>query len=334
MKQLQFLFLLLVANGSSSFLSRNFRAQPSRRHSFDHDTRRLQSPTVETAAEGNSLHQTLQQSPIRNQTHSLYLFSLPAPSEAASSHGSVLTKRLWEFKDETLGDGRDFFVPRPKTIAALNQILCEQVNSTEAVVLSNCARFDVILVTENSNVEELRKLLALALLQQYEHSKEQKQKRKLDLSFWLDGDQPNRLLLGKNSNISVDDFDWKTLSHNLQCLEGPGTIALYMCRVASGLQAQGRRPDRDVVFRPFSSRDAHVMLQLKRTADIASTTSSPRIKALLDTALQSGKAARDPDIVPAILPLKKYGSGGSSGRYSLGDAPADLIREAASVSLI
>ena len=99
------------------------------------------------------------------------------------------------------------------------------------------------------------------------------------------------------------------------------------------------------------------MLQLKRTADIASPNeqphdrstaekmkkvdkdgdfrmeggSQPRLKALLDVALQSGKAARDPGILPGIIPLKKYGSGGSSSRYSLGEVPTDLSDEAAKV---
>ena len=75
------------------------------------------------------------------------------------------------------------------------------------------------------------------------------------------------------------------------------------------------------------------MLQLKRTAYISSfrNHSQPRIKALLDTALQSGKAARDPTMVPAILPLKKYGSSGGNSRYSLGDAPTQLTEAAAKV---
>lgn len=366
------------------------------------------------------------------EKHTLYLFSLPAsnlleqtitttttttptpttPTTTAASsipvaqqqppknaHAALLVRRLWEWKDDALGDGRDFFVPRPKTLAALNQVLRQQLQATECVVLSNCARFDVLLVVPNlesknsinngpdakisngmSQEEITRQTLAYALLQQYAYDKEQNQKAKslfaLPSSLFDGGDQPQRLCLDpplpptppsvvssrdsidtttvNNDRIPssspppiiIDPFDVKTVATSLQYLQGPETIARYLCRVATGLQAQGRRPDRQVVFRPFSSRDAHVMLQLKRTADIAAssakqqqqfTTSNtnnisgaqPRLKALLDLALQSGKAARDPNLVPAILPLKKYGSGGSSSRYSLGDAPGDVSEEAA-----
>ena len=336
-----------------------------------------------------------------NNNHLLYLFSLPASNlleqkNASSSthapqnaHAALLVRRLWEWKDDTLGDGRDFFVPRPKTLAALNQLLRQQLQwkswrATECVVLSNCARFDVLVVVKAGKEiaeqeETLRQALAYSLLQQYGYDKDQKQRQvkklfSLPSSLFDGGDQPQRLWLHPSplpfvlcndqmttssghdhhptTTLTIDSLDVKTVANSLESLEGPDTIARYLCRVATGLQAQGRRPDRQVVFRPFSSRDAHIMLQLKRTADIASAkpqqrssnnnsnditrredgnsgASQPRLKALLDMTLQSGKAARDPDLVPAILPLKKYGSGGSSSRYSLGEAPADLSEKAA-----
>lgn len=317
------------------------------------------------------------------QHHALYLFSLPASNLLETStltHTSLLVRRIWEWKDDILGDGRDFFVPRPKTLMALNSLLKRKLpNVEECVVLSNCARFDILLVVavdnntnnisthkvsndkENKNdisaspdhcEEETRQSMSQILLQQLEYYKLQKKRgnNMLGLASLLDGgDQPTRLWLdppppnnnavNNNGAIKIDQLDAKLLANNLQVLEGPNTIARYLCRVATGLQPQGRRPDRKVVFRPFSSRDAHVMLQLKRTADITSPNnnspdnnnsgSQPRLKALLDTALQSGKAARDPNIVPAILPLKRFGSDGRGSRYSLGEAPAELCEAAA-----
>ena len=56
-----------------------------------------------------------------------------------------MVRRIWDFKDDVLGDGRDYFVPRPKTLQALNQILRQQLQAKECVVLSNCARFDIFL---------------------------------------------------------------------------------------------------------------------------------------------------------------------------------------------
>jgi hypothetical protein len=319
--------------------------------------------------------------------HRLYLFSLPAwnmldTTTSTTHHSALLVKRLWEWKDDVLGDGRDFFVPRPNTLKKLNQLLTRQItHATECVVLSNCARFDVIVVVqvqvqqheeEEALFQRVRHQVAQALIQQYTHynkaRQEQKAKTKAktnSFSPWTvlffqgsaigigGGDNPKRLCLDpptlpsddkhdedgatctlvgssdNNNNSMLIDQNVKTLTDNLQSLRGPESIAHYLCRVATGLQPQGRRPDRQVVFRPYSSRDAHVMLQLKRTAEIAATQ-QPRIKALLDTALQSGKAARDPAMVPAILALKKYSD--SSSRYSLGNAPSELTEEAAKVS--
>lgn len=226
---------------------------------------------------------------------------------------------------------------------------------------------------EQQQDERLRQRLVYTLLQQYLYDQHQKQASKNSffsstLSLLDGGDRPQRLWLDlthpptsacvssreskrdvkTSKNVGsiedaplVDPMDVKIVAKTLVTLEGPANIARYLCRVAAGLEAQGRRPGRPVVFRPFSSRDAHIMLQLKRTADIANPKQTqqsigvfarqtqPRLKALLDVALQSGKAARDPDLVPAILPLKQYGSGGSSSRYSLGDAPIELSNQAA-----
>lgn len=62
---------------------------------------------------------------------------------------------------------------------------------------------------------------------------------------------------------------------------------------------------------------------------IAST--SPLVKSILDSALTAGKAARDPEQVPALGPLKKFGSGGS--RYST-DPPAALTKAATEVGTV
>ena len=83
------------------------------------------------------------------------------------------------------------------------------------------------------------------------------------------------------------------------------------------------RPDRDVLFRPFSSRDAHIMLQLKRTAEVAS--SYPRMKIILDASLQAGKGARDPKQCPILEKLRGYDG---EGKYSQ-TAPPKLAKEAA-----
>jgi len=89
-------------------------------------------------------------------------------------------------------------------------------------------------------------------------------------------------------------------------LEGVHIVQLHLCKVAAGLTFRPRRPERTVVFQPFSSRDAHIMLQLKRTLEIAK---SPRLAILLKYALQAGKAARNVEKVPELNELRKYGNG-------------------------
>lgn len=67
-----------------------------------------------------------------------------------------------QWKDKSLGDGRDFFVPRPRAIKALCSLLlqCSPLyvpdsfrlcNHTieEVAVLSNCARMDILIISSS-----------------------------------------------------------------------------------------------------------------------------------------------------------------------------------------
>ena len=52
----------------------------------------------------------------------IYLFSLNWIQESDPEYFRKKdVRRLWEWKDTTLGDGRDFFVPKPKTLMTLQQ---------------------------------------------------------------------------------------------------------------------------------------------------------------------------------------------------------------------
>ncbi|KAL3938800.1 MAG: hypothetical protein SGBAC_006363 [Bacillariaceae sp.] len=77
--------------------------------------------------------------------------------------------------------------------------------------------------------------------------------------------------------------------------------------MSAGASPRPRRPDRQVIFRPYSSRDAHILLQLKRTKDVVSSRSG-LLNLLLELAIRAGKAARNEKIVPALKELKSYGS--------------------------
>eukprot|EP00592_Proboscia_alata_P013680 CAMPEP_0194391056 /NCGR_PEP_ID=MMETSP0174-20130528/113551_1 /TAXON_ID=216777 /ORGANISM="Proboscia alata, Strain PI-D3" /LENGTH=86 /DNA_ID=CAMNT_0039185031 /DNA_START=1 /DNA_END=258 /DNA_ORIENTATION=+ len=52
------------------------------------------------------------------KSYTLHVVSLPAIQPDQFS--SIAIRELWKWKDVALGDGRDFFVPRPRAIATLN----------------------------------------------------------------------------------------------------------------------------------------------------------------------------------------------------------------------
>jgi len=85
-------------------------------------------------------------------------------------------------------------------------------------------------------------------------------------------------------------------------------IVTYLCKVAAGIAPRFSRPDRPVRFCPFSSRDAHIMLQLKRTSHVASPF--PKMKIILNAALSAGEAARNTKQCPILNKLKGYNGEG------------------------
>ena len=111
---------------------------------------------------------------------------------------------------------------------------------------------------------------------------------------------------------AIDD-----LSRHWTVLEGHHGIAQHLALVAAGMAPRPRRPDRLILFQPFSSRDAHILLQLKRTLDVATRQQQQSSRSecsvvlllLLRCALQAGKAARNPAVVPELRELQLYGTG-------------------------
>lgn len=100
-------------------------------------------------------------------------------------------------------------------------------------------------------------------------------------------------------------------------------VSRRLCLIGAGLQD---RP----IFRPFSSRDAHVMAQIKRSSDGAVQqgpdeksfdTTTTYCKILFDVALQCGKAARSPKAVPILDDLRSASNGA--------DGPPELSKAAA-----
>ena len=337
------------------------------------------------------------QPPIRTLHH----ISLPPKDDSYSSSAEALVRECWKWKDSVLGDGRDYFVPRPKTLMAfhslfvgmeicvytdivhdaiadselelvLNRVslqpqstnnktapsleipmlqkdlsVAKQSDSSrcitkrfvieECVALSNCARFEILLVLKEEeeqqhrtndaikeNISLVRETAARISVAYHLWRQTRSHKSRSDslfqrsgLTSWLD--LPDSIDLSIFNPISIDQsIDIVQLAQKFTSIEGARSISNHISLIAGGLAPRTNRPDRDVIFRPYSSRDAHILLQLKRTAEVVSTLNvveiqggRGRIKILLDCALSAGKAARNERIVPDIRQLKQFGSDGT-----------------------
>ena len=232
---------------------------------------------------------------------SFHLVSLP-PLYAPSSSSSLLStssqqkispkciRDVWSWKDKCLGDGRDYFVPRPRAIKALCDLLLEvddkiflehgvtgipEGKVKEVAVLSNCARMDILFVVESSSsesccIDQLLCLHTASTLARQVCSYNDSRKGSvlwdtlgvgsvLDLPGMIDEDPPT----------AIDVERVKEMAEELNHLNGIENVSRHLCRVAIGVADRPSRPGRQVLFRPFSSRDAHIMLQLKRTKEVS-----------------------------------------------------------------
>jgi hypothetical protein len=273
---------------------------------------------------------------------------------------SKAVANVWRWKDAILGDGRDYFLPKPQTMAALqaylrrsDDIAARSQHSqwpcqiSECVVLSNCARFEILLVVlvptdgiaqpKNSSNRTSDAATTWSDLVSYISFKLHRQvlsHQAKPNSIWsaLPGDWPavidplattNQGWSGlpnmdpcNNTAASAKqplDESVDELAQHWTVMDGPRDISRHLCLVAAGLATRPRRDDRNVVFRPFSSRDAHILCQLKRTHDIALSNNNPWLSIVLRSALQAGKAARNPKQIIALNVLRRnYGETGNS----------------------
>jgi Glutamyl-tRNAGlu reductase, N-terminal domain len=257
----------------------------------------------------------------------LYLLSLQWTEHDPFLFSKTVTD-VWRWKDAILGDGRDFFVPKPQTVTALQQFLKQNnENISECVVLSNCARFEILLVSDNDDDEVDVVSTISSLLVSQVHSYQNKSRFQLPMPL----DWPGAVDQDAYKSVMIRSESWhasvKDLSKHWTCLAGPRAICEHVCLVAAGMASRPRRPGRDVVFRPFSSRDAHILLQLKRTIAVADGST---VQTILKYAIQAGKAARRPDQVPALLELRqRYGETGNS-KLDV-EPPIDVMRRVAEV---
>jgi len=261
------------------------------------------------------------------------------PVESGTSVGLVprfskAAADAWRWKDAVLGDGRDFFVPRPKTLQKLGLYLQEEIPEIqECIILSNCARFEILVALDGSlDSNDLSLAISRRVIAQVEYyQKKVNPATKMMVSSmdWpgVVAGSSDLTTLGKDSEQTAEELQ-SLWTHMTELTE----IMNHLAQVAVGLALRPRRPDRPVQFRPFSSRDAHILLQLKRTVEAfsSSPSPSPQLAQLLKFALQAGKAARDTQKVPELSALLLYGSGDSQ-KYST-QPPPELLQNVTDVS--
>jgi hypothetical protein len=304
----------------------------------------VSSPTIQLEVSGSGSTQpsnhaiTSDADPLSSDAITLHLVSLPPLSD----YSPKIVKDVWKWKDIVLGDGRDYFVPRPRALKALSDIV---VGSSyggfvvkECAILSNCARMDVLLsvsadasksiLTTNCTAAEscsssvgdsVKKIVSSCIINQLKSFQSQRSQRSTlveNLSSFLD--LPG--MVNEQATFQPCNNELESL---LVHTSVERDIISHFCLVAAGLAPRASRPNREVVFRPFSSRDAHIMLQLKRTAEVASKYQ--RVKIVLDSALSAGKSARNPEKCPDLLKLQRFGG---EGKYSQ-QAPITLSKEVA-----
>jgi hypothetical protein len=320
----------------------------------------------------------------KQQQQHLYLLSLQWPdgdlaTESNDNKFSKAVADIWRWKDLVLGDGRDFFIPRPRTIRALQSYLSTHHDRgenrhhyviSECVVLSNCARFEILLVVNTNHYNITPNTFMVNRKDFHTGNDVNRQQLTNDvvtgISSMLVRQVQSHHKYGNNviSHATTSLLDWPgaidpIASHTLHSLDdeynvtakiqdvskfwtirsGSRDMVHHLCLVAVGMASRPRRPNREIVFRPFSSRDAHILLQLKRTADII--TSSPHwtkpsknmlpktsyLLTLLQFALRAGKAARNPNKLPALMELRdRYGETGNSPKYDI-EPPIETMQK-------
>ena len=278
---------------------------------------------------------------------------------------TATTKLLKQWKYYILGDGGVYFDQRPKTLISLNQCLLEYImkellygientnniviDNMECAVISTCKRFEILITYESRKnmtdmidiKNEIKSIIASFLMKQIQS----KRKRLKVLSYLpfttIPWDKPSRIKsfvlnqYGYNyENRRLDDTLKSNIENEIIIINGTSQVAERLILLASGLLD---RP----IFRPFSSRDAHIMSQIKGTSEASQRYSLPNAidmknhtitsmtwnkntkytKLLFDCALQGGKASRSPKVVPILDELRSKSIGA--------DGPLDLSIKAA-----
>ncbi|KAL7553265.1 hypothetical protein ACHAWF_016520 [Thalassiosira exigua] len=152
----------------------------------------------------------------------------------------------------------------------------------ECSVLSTCARFDVILVIRSNSLAETNdSTLEMDTV---------KAAAGIASLYAVASTVHEQVRASRQSTSSDQQSRVVRIASQLAHLEGTRSISKYLALVASGLTRRPDRPTSDVIFRPYSSRDTHILMQLKRCVEVISVLGDQARKE--DTALRRKECQR------------------------------------------
>jgi hypothetical protein len=221
---------------------------------------------------------------------------------------------MWRWKEAVLGVGHDHFEAKPKTTRRIAEAVALYGTGMidEVVVLANCARFEIY-ITSSCSAVDVAACAAAFLDDQVRSWQDRGGETGVGaLVSFLDRPSlvtwPNESF--SNGGVTADlSFQGSRIAAAASAVSGSASVANHLSLIAVGLPT-GRALN---TFTPFSSRDAHILLQLKRVLEFSSQNTSlskvpPPCRARLGTlfrgALLAGKAARNSAIVPEIEALR------------------------------
>jgi len=96
----------------------------------------------------------------KSTKHTLHLISLPSKNDTYTLPGEKLVRECWKWKDTALGDGRDYFVPRPRALKAFQSlfvgmeitVICSDGGESDASMLEIALQLPSIQSEDNVEV--------------------------------------------------------------------------------------------------------------------------------------------------------------------------------------
>ena len=120
----------------------------------------------------------------------------------------------------------------------------------ECSVISTCARMDIIFVLQSDTNNDILKQIATQYLVAYTIQQQ--------------------LHFTSYQSTKEQEKEVHLIANELKHIEGSRSISTHLCLVACGLATRPDKSTSEVIFRPFDSQDAHILLQMKRSVEIVS----------------------------------------------------------------